>query len=439
MTEQGPARCEHPEAAGSGRAQRVCVVGSGWHFYSGISLYTCRLANSLADTCVTSAILMRRLLPRRLYPGAARVGRQVSTAGYRDDVTVFDGVDYWGLPSLWRAVAFLRKVRPDVLVLQWWTGVVLHSYLVLALAARMLGARIVLEMHETQDTGEARHRFARWYVARGLRLLLTLTGSVVVHSEFDRTQLSRNPAFRGLPVHVIPHGPYDHLHAGLPAASPPRPPDRPGSGEFCYLYFGTIRPYKGVEYLIEAFNGLGADEVARRRLIVVGETWERWERPARLIEASPHRGRITFVNRYVHDTEAAAFFARADAVVLPYLRSSASGPLHMAMSQGAPVAVSAVGGLVEAAQDYEGTTFIRPGDVEDIRAALRSLPTRPRCVHPDPHDWSRNAAAFHRVFDLLLTGPFPAPVRAPQPRPAAEVTAVDEEPVEALVARRRNT
>jgi glycosyltransferase involved in cell wall biosynthesis len=439
MTEQGPGRRDFPEAVDGGHVRRVCVVGSGWHFYSGISLYTCRLTNSLADTCATSAILMRRLLPRRLYPGAARVGRQVSTARYRDDVTVFDGVDYWGLPSLWRAVNFLRKVRPDVLVLQWWTGAVLHSYLVLALVARISGFRIVLEMHETQDTGEARHRLARWYVERGLRLLLLLTGAVVVHSEFDRARLRRYPAFRARPVHVIPHGPYDHLRAKTSALSQPEPPDRPDPGEFCYLYFGTIRPYKGVEYLIEAFNGLEAGEVAQRRLIVVGETWEKWERPAQLIEASPHRDRITFVNRYVHDTEVAAYFARADAVILPYLRSSASGPLHMAMSQGLPVAVSGVGGLVEAAREYRGTTFIRPGDVEGIRAALRSLPAHPRRRYPDPHDWSKNVAAFHKVFDLVTAGADPAPVRAGQPHTTVAATVVDEEPVEALAARRRNT
>jgi glycosyltransferase involved in cell wall biosynthesis len=258
-------------------------------------------------------------------------------------------------------------------------------------------------MHETQDTGEARHRFARWYTGLGLRLLLAMVGSVVVHSGFDRARLSGNPSFRGLPVYVIPHGPYDHLRSEASAALATYQPARGEPGEYCYLYFGTIRPYKGVEYLIEAFNGLDAEEVARRRLVVVGETWEGWELPATLIQASPHRDRITFVNRYVHDTEAADFFARADAVVLPYVRSSASGPLHMAMSHGLPVAVSRVGGLVEAAQDYQGTVFLRPGDVDGIRAALRSLPARPRRVHPDPHDWSRNATAFHQVFDRLPT------------------------------------
>ena len=45
-------------------------------------------------------------------------------------VRVFDGVDWFWLPSLLRALAFLVRQRPDVVVLQWWSGTVLHSYLI---------------------------------------------------------------------------------------------------------------------------------------------------------------------------------------------------------------------------------------------------------------------------------------------------------------------
>ena len=93
---------------------------------------------------------------------------------------------------------------------------------------------------------------------------------------------------------------------------------------------------------------------------MVGETWEGWTLPAELIAASPAADRITLVNRYVTDAEVDRFFAEADVVVLPYRRSSASGPLHIAMSHGLPVVVTAVGGLVEAAEHYSGTVFV-PG------------------------------------------------------------------------------
>src|SRR5205823_4572659 len=113
------------------RPVKVVVVGSGWHFLSGISYYTCRLSNALAGRFEVSTILMRRLLPAKLYPGRARVGRPLSTLTYASGIPVFDGVDWYGVPTLIRAIVFLRRCRPDVLILQWWTGTVLHSYLVL--------------------------------------------------------------------------------------------------------------------------------------------------------------------------------------------------------------------------------------------------------------------------------------------------------------------
>ncbi|MBF4162880.1 glycosyltransferase [Nocardioides sp. CBS4Y-1] len=362
-------------------------------FFSGISLYTCRLANALADENDVSVILMRRLLPRRLYPGGSRVGEQLTTATYRDEVPVFDGVDWFVLPSLVRALRFLKQQRPEVLVLQWWTGAVLHSFLVLALAARLRRIPVVLEMHEVQDTGEAAIGWVRRYTEALIRPLLAMTAAFVVHSRVDAEVVAESGWSGRKPVRVIKHGPYDHLAPAVDA-----PPREPGD-DFTYLYFGTIRPYKGVEHLVDAFDSLDS---ADARLLVVGETWEGHALPAERIAAARHGDRIEFVNRYVHDDEAAGFFARADAVVLPYLRSSASGPLHIAMSHGLPVVLSDVGGLTEAAEGYEGIRFVTPGDVPGIAEALREVRSWPVRRYPDPCSWEATTRHFGELFDELL-------------------------------------
>jgi hypothetical protein len=122
---------------------RIMVVGSGWHMTSGISHYTYRLSTALAERHQVSALLMRRLVPRRAYPGAARVGADVTGAVYPGDVPVYDGVDwYWGR-SMRDAIEFMDRERPEVVILQWWTGAVLHSYLRLASHAARRGARVI--------------------------------------------------------------------------------------------------------------------------------------------------------------------------------------------------------------------------------------------------------------------------------------------------------
>jgi glycosyltransferase involved in cell wall biosynthesis len=383
--------------------RRVCVVGSSFRFMSGISMYTCCLANAFADDYETSAVLMRRLIPRSLYPGRNRVGSKMTTMRYRDSVDVFDGIDYFWVPSIFRGIRFLMRNRPEVVVFQWWSGAVLHTYLLLAMVARLIGARIILEFHETLDTAEARIPLAGAYVRLLGKPFMGLVSAGVVHSAGDVSAIrEKYPVFRDREVAVVPMGPYDH-EVDPNRRQPPKP------GTFRLLYFGTIRPYKGVECLIRAFDALPDDIAQRFTLTIVGETWEGWTLPLELINASPRRGQITFVNDYVTDEQAAQFFRSADGVVLPYLRSSGSGPLHMTMSHGLPVAVTAVGGLVEAVDEYTGARLVRPNDIADLAAAIAELPAM-MGPHQDPHSWRRTTRMIARLFEparppLSLLGP----------------------------------
>lgn len=374
---------------------RVLVVGSGWRFTSGISYYTCRLTNALAAVTPTDALLMRSLVPTALYPGRDRVGTKVNDLQYDPSVRVLDGVDwYWGR-SMLAARRFLDERPPDVLVLQWWTGAVLHSYLALALLARRRGARVVMEWHEVQDVGEARVPGVTRYVRAAMRVLLRHVDAHVVHSAFDLDLLREayGPAVDG--ATVVPHGPYDHV--GVPTGA------RSSSAEdpFELLYFGVIRPFKGVEDLVAAFERLPEQVRAGMHLTIVGETWEGWTAPLDAVAVSHARDRITVVNRYVTDAEVQEHFSRADAVVLPYRRSSSSGPLHIAMSAGLPVVVTAVGGLVEAAGDYDGVRFVPPGDPATLADVLSALPALRGTRYPDPHSWDASVEAYRQVFEGL--------------------------------------
>jgi hypothetical protein len=199
---QGPKASESPDSRAHRTArqmatdrhssnERVVIIGSGLRFASGISHYSCLLSCALKDEYNVGALLMRRLVPRRLYPGRDRVGTAVANAvAYPSDVPVYDGVDwYWG-PSLTNALRFLDHQRPTVVIFQWWTGAVLHTYLRLARYAARHGARLILEWHERQDVGEAAISGARRYVEALMPHLLPLMDAHVVHSRFDIQAIS---------------------------------------------------------------------------------------------------------------------------------------------------------------------------------------------------------------------------------------------------------
>jgi glycosyltransferase involved in cell wall biosynthesis len=390
------------QAASSGSA--ICLVGPGWHFTSGISYYTCQLANALADHNKVSVIQMRQLLPRFLYPGSKRVGQPRARDGYRSDVQVYAGINWWWGRSLFRALSLMRSSPPEILVLQWWTATVLHSYLVLAVIGRFLGARIVLEVHELQDTGEARSSIVRRYGRWGLGLLLRLSRGCVVHSTADREALKAEYDLRNLRVTAVPHGPFDQYRPGIEgrfigehAVAAVKKAPRPDVINL--LFFGTIRPYKGLEDLLRVFNGLGEKEVSNLWLTVVGETWEKCTEPGHLIATSPHRDRITFVNDYVPDEVVSAAFAHADVVVLPYRRSSSSGPLHVAMNWGLPVIMTRVGGLPEAAKGYGGAIFVPPGDRQALKAAISQAAQLVGRRFADPRSWNDTVEALLSAAD----------------------------------------
>ncbi|GAA5141522.1 glycosyltransferase [Nocardioides marinquilinus] len=392
-------------------APTVVVVGPGWRFTSGVSYYTCRLVNALAGSMPTHALLMRQLLPTVLYPGRRRVGLRVHDLDYADGVEVYDGVDWWWGRSMRGATRFVGAERPHVVVLQWWTGAVLHSYLRLARTAQRRGARVVMEWHEVQDTGEAAVPGVERYVRRLMRRLLRRVDAHVVHSAHDLALLERAYAISagGAPVTVVPHGPYDHVRTSESDSEPSEPSEPselsdasgPAEGPVRLLYFGVIRPYKGLEHLVAAFEALPDDVRAGLHLTIVGETWEGWDAPLDAVGRSPARDRITVVNRYVTDAEAQRHFAAADAVVLPYLRSSSSGPLHMAMAAGLPVVLSSVGGLVEATAGYDGVRFVPPADVPALSAALASLPEVRGRRFADPRSWTTTVDSYRRLFEEL--------------------------------------
>jgi glycosyltransferase involved in cell wall biosynthesis len=380
--------------------ERVVVVGSGLHFASGISHYSYLLTSTLAGEYNTGALLMRRLVPERFYPGRAHVGAAVAgSVAYPPEVPVYDGVDwYWGR-SMTGALRYLDEQRPAVVIFEWWTGAVLHTYLRLARHAARLGARIILEWHEGQDVGEAAMPLAHRYVRALMPRLLSCVDAHVVHSDFDLKTIPAAYSLGNAIVRVMPHGPYHHVVSSSVARG-----DVPEDSPFRLLYFGVIRPYKGVEDLVDAFSMLDRADASQFRLSIVGETWEGCTAPDRAIARSPHADLIERVDRYVSDEELAEYVAQADAIVLPYHRSSLSGPLFIAMTAGLPTVVTAVGGLVEVAGDYPGAVLVPPQNPAALRDALLKLPARRGERYPNRCSWQQTLEGYRALIGELLGG-----------------------------------
>ncbi|HEY4427194.1 MAG TPA: glycosyltransferase family 4 protein [Solirubrobacteraceae bacterium] len=184
--------------------------------------------------------------------------------------------------------------------------------------------------------------------------------AVIVHSQSGRARLTGELGLDPQRVHVIPHGVFEHLaRAGDAdaAAAPLFQADRP-----MVLCFGLMRPYKGIDLLLEAWRGIDDAE-----LWIVG--MPRMD-IAPLLAAAP--AGVRFVPRFVGDLELAPYFRRADLVVLPYREIDQSGVLFTALAFAKPMLLSDVGGFPEMAATGAARTF-PAGDAGELRRAIREL------------------------------------------------------------------
>ena len=198
-------------------------------------------------------------------------------------------------------------------------------------------------------------------------------------------------------VRVIPHGAFDYL-TRLPEEKP-LPAELEGAEGPVILFFGLLRPYKGIENLLEAFRRVEGAElwiVGNPRMDVA---------PLRALAAAA-AGRVRFVTRFVDDAEIPAIFRRADLVVLPYLDAEHSGVLYTGLAFGKPLVLSAVGGFPEVAATG-AARLVPPGDAAALAAALDEL------VGDEAARAELAAAADARRRRPLLLGRD----RPPHPRP----------------------
>lgn len=235
---------------------------------------------------------------------------------------------------------------------------------------------------------------------RAQRRLYERVDAVVVHSEHGRGRLVGELGIDPGKVHSIPHGAFEHL-TRVPGARP-LPPELAAVEGPVVLCFGLLRPYKGIDVLLEAWRGIEGAE-----LWIVG--MPRMDIGPLRAAAPPG---VRWVPRFISDPEIAAYFERADLVVLPYREIDQSGVLFTALAFGRPLLLSAAGGFGEVAATG-AAELVPPGEPAALHIALQRLLADParraelaaaaRAAAAGPYAWHGIA---RRTLDLyaMLAG-----------------------------------
>lgn len=244
-----------------------------------------------------------------------------------------------------------RALSADVVHYQWLTVPALDVHLLPPARPRAMTA------HYISPPNPSRHEVRR------ARRLFGAMDAVVAHSEHGAARLREEVGLDPGRVRVIPHGAFDYLTA-LPEERP-LPVELEEAEGPVILFFGLLRPYKGIDTLLRAFRRLAGAE-----LWIVGNP--RMDLAPLRDLAAEAEGRVRFLTRFVEDAEIPALFRRADLVALPYRDAEHSGVLYTALAFGKPMVLSAVGGFPEIAAEG-AARLVPPGDPDALGAALEDL------------------------------------------------------------------
>jgi len=305
-----------------------------------------------------------------------------------------------------RLIKYAVIAKPRVFHILWNNKFEFFDRTLLMVYYRLLGKRIVFTAHNV-NAGK-RDSNDSLFNRLTLNVQYLCADHIFVHTARMKHELLQDFGVPETKVSVIPHG----INNSVPDTelSSAEAKQRLGikDGERTVLFFGAIRPYKGLEYLVDAFLGLAVTHPDYRLIIAGGrrkEAEKYLEEIQQTINRHIHRGQVLQKIQHIPDEETELYFKAADVVALPYTHIFQSGVLFLAYSFGLPVVAADVGSLREDIIEDRTGQLCRPRDPVDLARAIekyfesdlfKTLDRR----RPEIREWAKSRHSWDTVGEI---------------------------------------
>lgn len=309
--------------------------------------------------------------------------------------------------------AFVDCGKPDILHLHWTDGFIVGEswvrtfaksirFLFELLAVKMSGVKVVWTIHNLSNHEGRRTQYEVTYN----RFVLHLFDALIVHCNHAREAVVQT--FQVSPrmtkrIRVIPHGNYVNCYENIVSRKIARRVFGYGDSEIVMLFFGALRPYKGLFELIRAFKEAKSEKL---KLILAGQPASRQfaSDVQRAAEGDP---RIRIFLHLIPDEDIQKFMNASDVVVLPYSNILTSGTLLLAMSFGKAVIVPRLGCVPETVDD-RGAIFYKledglRGTIQKILSADLAAMGRYNKLKAQTYDWESIAAVTLGLYREVIS------------------------------------
>jgi len=312
-----------------------------------------------------------------------------------------------------RLIRYAATARPKLFHILWNNKFQLFDRTLLMLYYRLLGKKIAFTAHNV-NAGR-RDLNDSWLNRRSLKIQYILSDHIFVHTDGMKSELISEFRVPERKVSVIPFGINNTVPTTSLSGAAAKRQLGVKSSDKTLLFFGNIAPYKGLEYLIDAFEELSQKD-GHYRLIIVGKpkgSEDYWKQIHRGISRSRIRDRVVERIEYIPDEETELFFKAADVLILPYAHVFQSGVLFLGYSFGLPAIASDVGNLKEEIIEGQTGFLFKPQDSSDLASRVdeyfkselfRNLESRRaeiKAYANERYSWDKVAAVTTSVYSRL--------------------------------------
>jgi glycosyltransferase involved in cell wall biosynthesis len=340
---------------------KIAIIGPAYPFRGGIAHYTTFLYKYLKKRHEVRFFSFKRQYPKWLFPGRTDMDPSQETIDEPGVERILDSIN----PVTWAKTAWkIIKWHPDIVIIPWWVSFWAPQFLTISLFVKICcQAKILFICHNV-----VAHE-SLWMDRVLTGMVLRRGDLFIVHSEEDRQNLA--VMLPGAQVRKCFHPIYDGFSSreNGNGSSFNKIRAKYGLNGPVLLFFGFVRRYKGLEYLLKAMPKI-IETLHRVVLVVAGEFWNDKAEYEGLIQNLGIGSRIILVDDYIPNEAVRDYFGASDLVVQPYLSATGSGVVQMAFGFDRPVVATTVGSLSEIVEHCKTGFLVPPADSSAIADAV---------------------------------------------------------------------